>query len=87
MTDELPRVLREEFTAPMNALNDSIHALTTFLKVAQIHRPHATTTLDDIMRRLTDTLAEQRISSDIARTEELRFWPKRSMVSTERPTS
>jgi hypothetical protein len=87
MTDELPRVLREEFTAPMNALNDSIHALTTFLKDAQIHRPHATTTLDDLMIRLTDTLAEQRTSSDIARPEELHFGPKRSIMSTQRPTS
>ncbi len=87
MTDELPRVLREEFTAPMNALNDSIHDLTTFLKDAHIHRAQATTTLDDLMSRLTDTLAEQRTSSGIARPEGRRFWPKRSMVSTQRPTA
>ena len=87
MTAELPRVLREEFTAPMNALNDSIQALTTFLKDAQIHRTQATTTLDDLMSRLTDTLAEQRTSSGIERPEERRFWPKRSMVSTQQPTA
>ena len=85
MTDELPRVLREEFTAPMNRLNDSIHDLTTFLKDECTHRPPATT-LDDLMSHLTDTLAEQRTSFDIARPEELRFRPKRSLVSTQRPT-
>jgi hypothetical protein len=87
MTTELPRVLREEFTAPMNALNDSIHDLTAFLKDAQINRTQATTTLDDLMSRLTDTLAEQQTSSGIARTEGRRFWPKRSMVSTQGPTA
>ena len=87
MTTELPRVLREEFTAPMNALNDSIHDLTTSLKDMHLHRTQETTTLDDLMSRLTDRLAEQRISSDIARPEGSRFWPKRSMVSTQRPTA
>jgi hypothetical protein len=87
MTTELPRVLREEFTAPMNALNDSIHDLTTSLKDMHLHRTQETTTLDDLMSRLTDRLAEQRISSDIVRPEGSRFWPKRSMVSTQRPTA
>jgi hypothetical protein len=87
ITTELPRVLREEFTAPMNALNDSIHDLTTSLKDMHLHRTQETTTLDDLMSRLTDRLAEQRISSDIARPEGSRFWPKRSMVSTQRPTA
>jgi hypothetical protein len=85
MTAELPRVLREEFTAPMKALNDSLHDLTTFLKDAHRHRMQETTTLDDLMCRLTDRLAEQRTSSGVARSEESRFWPKRSMVSTQRP--
>ncbi|MGH7183802.1 MAG: hypothetical protein ACREJN_17750, partial [Nitrospiraceae bacterium] len=87
MIAELPRVLREEFTAPMTALNDSIHDLTTFLKDAHIHRTQTTTTLDDLMNRLTDTLTEQRTSSGIERPEGRRFWPKRSLVSTPRPTS
>jgi hypothetical protein len=85
MTAELPRVLREEFTAPMKALNDSLHDLTTFLKDAHRHRMQETTTLDDLMCRLTDRLAEQRTSSGVARSEGSRFWPKRSMVSTQRP--
>lgn len=87
MTAELPRVLREEFTAPMKALNDSVHALTTLLKDAHIHRTQETTTHDDLMRRLTDTLAEQRTSSSIAPPEGRRFWPKRLIVPAQRPTS
>ncbi|HSL04048.1 MAG TPA: hypothetical protein VK901_10995 [Nitrospiraceae bacterium] len=85
MMTELPRALREEFAAPMKALNDSIHDLTTLLKDSHLHRTQATTTLDDLMSRLTDTLAERRTSSDVACSEESRFWPKRSMVSTQRP--
>jgi hypothetical protein len=85
MTAELPRVLREEFTAPMKALNDSLHDLTTFLKDAHLHRTQETTTLDDLMSRLTDRLTEQRTSSNVARSEGSRFWPKRLMVSTQRP--
>ena len=87
VSDELPRVLREEFTAPMNELNDSIHDLTRFLKEAHLHRSQTTTTLDDLMGQLTDTLAEQRTASGIARPEGRRFWPKRAMVSTERPSA
>jgi hypothetical protein len=87
MTAELPRVLREEFAAPMKALNDSIHELTTSLQDMHLHRAQATTTLDDLMSRLTDTLAEQRTSSGVARSEGSRFWPKRSMVSMQRPTA
>ena len=87
MATELPRVIREEFTAPMKALNDSLHELTTSLKDMHLHRAQATTTLDGLMSRLTDTLAEQRTSSGVARSEGSRFWPKRSMVSTQRPTA
>lgn len=87
MMTELPRALREEFMAPMNMLNDSIHDLTTLLKEMHIHRAQEPTTLDDLMRRLTDTLAEQRTSSGLARPEGRRFWPKQSMVSTQRPTA
>ena len=85
MTTELPRVIREEFTAPMKALNDSIHDLTTLLKDAHIHRTQEPTTLDDLVGRLTDRLAEQRTASDSARPEGSRFWPRRPMVSTQRP--
>lgn len=85
MAAELPRALREEFGAPMKALNDSIHELTSLLKDSHLHRTQATTTLDDLMIRLTDTLAERRTSSEVARSEGNRFWPKRSMVSTQRP--
>ena len=87
MATELPRVIREEFTAPMKALNDSLHELTTSLKDMHLHRAQATTTLDGLMSRLTDTLAHQRTSSGVARSEGSRFWPKRSMVSTQRPTA
>jgi len=87
MTAELPRVLREEFTAPMTALNDSIHDLITFLKDAHIHRTQTTTTLDDLMNRLTDRLAARPTSPGTARPEGRRFWPKRSLVSTQRPSS
>ena len=87
MTTELPRVLREEFTAPMNALNDSIHNLTTFLKDAHIHQAQATTTLDDLMSRPTDRFAEQRITPGIALPEGRRLWPRRSTVSAQRPTA
>ena len=85
MTAELPRALREEFAAPMKALNDSIHELTALLKDSHLHRTQATTTLDVLLSRLTDTLAERRTSSAVARSEGSRFWPKRSMVSTQRP--
>jgi hypothetical protein len=85
MTAELPRALREEFAAPMKALNDSIHELTALLKDSHLHRTQATTTLDDLMSRLTDTLADRRTSSGVARSEGSRFWPKRSMVSTQQP--
>jgi len=87
MTSELPRVLREEFTAPMNKLNDSIHDLTTSLKDMHLHRTQASTTVDDLMSRLKDTLVEQQTSPSIARPEGSRFWPKRSMVSSQRPTA
>ena len=87
MTDELPRVFREEFTAPMKELNDSIHDLTRFLKDAHAHRSQTTMTLDDLMSRLTDTLADQRASSSAAHPEGRRFWSKRSMASTPRPTA
>jgi hypothetical protein len=87
MTTELPRVLREEFTAPMNALNDSIHNLTTFLKDAHIHQVQATTTQDDLMSRPTDRLAEQRVSPGIALPEGRRLWPRRSSVAAQRPTA
>lgn len=85
MAAELPRAVREEFVAPMKALNDSIHELTSLLKDSHLHRTQATTTLDDLMIRLTDTLAERKTSSEAARSEGNRFWPKRSMVSTQRP--
>jgi hypothetical protein len=87
MATELPRVIREEFTAPMKALNDSLHELTTSLKDMHLHRAQTTTTPDGLMNRLTDTLAQQRTSSGVARSEGSRFWPKRSMVSTQRPTA
>lgn len=87
MTAELPRVLREEFMAPMNRLNDSIHDLTTSLKDMATHRTQEATSLDDLMSRLTDTLAEQRSSSDIEQAAGHRFWPKRSLVSTHRPNA
>ena len=87
MTDGLPRVLREEFTAPMNKLNDCIHDLTMSIKDMHITRTPPTATLDDLMSRLTDKLAEQRTSSGIAHPEGRRFWPKRSMVSTQGPTA
>ena len=84
---ELPRVIREEFTAPMKALNDSIHELTASLKDMHRDRTQTTATLEDLMDRLTDRLAEQRTSSGLSRTEGRRFWPKRSLVSSQRPTA
>lgn len=87
MTTELPRVIREEFTAPMNKLNDSIHELTTFLKAMHTQQTQATATLDDLMSRLTDQLAEQRAASGRVRSEGSRFWPKRSLVSAQGPTT
>jgi hypothetical protein len=79
---ELPRVIRDEFTAPMRELNDSIHDLTASLKDMRIHR---TETLEDLMDGLTDKRSEQRTSSDLSRTEGRRFWPKRPMVSSQQP--
>jgi hypothetical protein len=76
MTDELSGVLREEFTAPMNTLNASLHDLVTILKDAHSKQGHATT-----------TLAHQRTLFGIALPEGRRFWPKRSMVPTQRPTA
>src|ERR1043165_8308927 len=62
MTEELPRVLREEFRAPMTMLNDSIHHLTTFLKDAHIHQAQATTTRNGLVSRLRERLLAQRTS-------------------------
>ena len=87
VTDELPRALRAEITVPMKTLNDSIHDLTTLLKEMHQHRTQEPKTLDDLMTRLTDTLAEQRTSSGLTLPDGRRTWPKRSMVSTERPTA
>lgn len=87
MATELPRVIREEFTAPMKALNDSLHDLTTFLKSMHTQQTQTTATLDDLMSRLTERLAEQRTASGSVRPEGSRFWPKRSLVSTQRPTA
>jgi hypothetical protein len=84
---ELPRVLREEFTAPMKALNDSLRDLTKLMKEAHIDRVRATATLDDLMSRLTDRVTEQRTPSDPSRAEGRRFWPKRSIVSSGQPTA
>jgi hypothetical protein len=84
---ELPRVIREEFTAPMRALNDSIHDLTASFKELHIHRTQTTATLEDLIDCLSDRLAEQRTSSGVARPGGSRFWTKRSMVSTQRPTA
>jgi hypothetical protein len=87
VTDELPQLFREEFTAPMNALNDSMHDLTAFLKDAHIQQAQATTTHDELMTRLTDRLAAQHTSPGAARPESRPFWPKRSLVSARRPTA
>jgi len=84
---ELPRVIREEFTDPMRALNDSIHELTASLNDMHRDRTQTTATLEDLVDRLTDRLAEQRTSSGLSRTEGHRFWPKRSLVSSQRPTA
>ena len=87
MTTELPRVIREEFTAPMSTLNESIHELTSFLKTMHTQQTQATATLDDLMRRLTDRLNEPRVASGSVRAEGSRFWPKRSLVSTQGPSA
>ena len=84
---ELPRVIREEFTAPMRELNDSIHELTASLKDMHRDRTQTTATLEDLIDRLTDRLAEQRTSPGLSRTEGRRFWPKRSLVSSQRPSA
>ena len=87
MTAELPRVIRAEFTAPMSMLNESIHELTTCLKTMHTQQTQATATLDDLMSRLTDRLSEQRAASGSVRSEDSRFWPKRSLVSTQGPSA
>ena len=87
MTTELPQVLREEFTAPITALNASIQRLTTLLKDMPKQKTQEPRTLDELMSRLTDGLAKQRPSPGTAQTEEHRFTPMRSLVSTERSTS
>ena len=84
---ELPRVIREEFTAPMRALNDSIHELTASLKDMHRDRTQTTETLEALIDRLTDRLPEQQTSSGLSRTEGRRFWPKRSLASSQRPTA
>ena len=83
MTAKLPRVIREEFTAPMTALNDSIHELTTLLKTMHNQQTQSTARLDELMSYLADRLSEQRASSGNGRSEGSRFWPKRSLVSTQ----
>jgi hypothetical protein len=82
---ELPRVIREEFTTPMRELNDSVHDLTASLKDLQLDRIQTTATLDDLIERLTDRVAEPRTSSGFSRAEGRRFWPKRSVASSQQP--
>ena len=82
---ELPRVIRDEFTAPMRELNDSIHELTASLKDMHRDRTRTTATLEGLIHRTTDRLVEQRTSSGLSRTEGRRFWPKRSLVSSQQP--
>ncbi len=84
---ELPRVIREEFTAPMRELNDSIHDLTASLKDMHRDRTQTAATLEALIDRLTDRLADQQTSSGLSRTEGRRFWPKRSLASSQRPTA
>lgn len=86
MTTELPRVIREEFTAPMSTLNDSIHELTTLLKAMHHQQTQSTARFDDLMSHLTDRLSQQRTASGSGRSEGSRFWPKRSLVSTQGPS-
>lgn len=86
MTAELPQVLREEFTAPITALNASIQRLTTLLKDAPRQKTQEPRTLDELMSRLTDGLAKQRTSPGAPQPEEHRFTPRR-LVSTEGPTA
>lgn len=87
MTAELPQVIREEFTAPITALNASIQRLTILLKDMPRQKTQDPRTLDELMSRLTDGLAKQRPSPASAQTEEHRFTPIRSLASTGRPTS
>ena len=84
---ELPRVIREEFTAPMRELNDSIHDLTASLKDMHRDRTQTAATLEALIDRLTNRLADQQTSSGLSRTEGRRFWPKRSLASSQRPTA
>lgn len=84
---ELPRVIREEFTAPMRALNASVHNLTTSLNAMRIDRTQTSARLEDLIERLTDKLAEQRTSSGFSRTEGSRFWPKWSVPSSKQPVA
>ena len=84
---ELPRVVREEFAAPLKQLKDSIQDLTAFLKDAQANRPQTDMTLDELISRLTDTLTERRTSAETELPEDSRFWSRRPMVSTQRPTA
>ena len=86
MTTELPRVIREEFTAPISALHDSIHELTTLLKTMHHQQTQAAEKFDDLMSHLTDRLSQQRTASGSGRSEGSRFWPKRSLVSTQGPS-
>ena len=86
MTIELPRVIREEFTAPMTALHDSIHELTTLLKTMHNQQTQATARFDDLMSHLTDRLSQQRTATGSGRSEGSRFWPKRALVSTQGPS-
>ena len=86
MTTELPRALREELSAPIKALNDTLHELTSSLKDMHRDRAQTTATLDDLMSRLTDRLAELRISSNSAHLQGRRFWPRRSTTSKQEPT-
>lgn len=86
MTAELPRMIREEFTVPINRLNESIHELTTLLKTMQTQQTQATEAIDALTSRLTDRLSEPRTASGSGRSEGSRFWPKRSLVSTQGPS-
>ncbi|MCE9535843.1 MAG: hypothetical protein K8R65_05470, partial [Nitrospirae bacterium] len=70
---------------PMTALHDSIHELTTLLKTMHHQQTQAAETFDDLMNHLTDRLSQQRTASGSGRSEGSRFWPKRSLVSTQGP--
>lgn len=80
---DLPRIIREEFTSPMQDLNRVLHELTGLMKDAQKDRFQAAATLEELIVRLTDRLGEQHTDSDPTPSHGRRFRHTHSLSAAQ----